>query len=37
MPKELTSLLEAESDRGAILILATYLEEILGCFVETFS
>lgn len=37
MPKELTSLLEAESDRGAILILATYLEEILGLIISGFS
>src|SRR6185503_16772110 len=30
LPKEITRLLEKESDRGAILILAAYLEEILG-------
>ncbi|MET1257428.1 hypothetical protein [Aliikangiella maris] len=30
-PKEITALFESESDRGAILIMAAYLEEILGC------
>lgn len=29
LPKEITQLLEKESDRGAILIIAAYLEEIL--------
>ena len=37
LPKELTSLLETESDRGAILILSTYLEEILGLIIITLS
>lgn len=36
MPKKLTSLLNNESDRGAILILAAYLEEILSFIVQGF-
>lgn len=32
-PKEITSLFESESDRGAVLILAAYLEEVLGCLI----
>jgi hypothetical protein len=34
MPKKITKLLESESDRGAILILSAYLEEILGLLVR---
>jgi hypothetical protein len=34
MPKRITKLVEDESDRGAILILAAYLEEILGLIVS---
>lgn len=33
VPERITVLLETESDRGAILILATYIEEILGILV----
>jgi hypothetical protein len=33
MPKQITKLVEAESDRGAILILAAYLEEILAAII----
>lgn len=33
IPERITALLEKESDRGAILILATYIEEILGILV----
>lgn len=32
--KKITALLEGESDRGAILILAAYLEEILGLIIR---
>lgn len=34
-PKEITELCESESDRGAILILAAYLEEILGLLIAS--
>jgi hypothetical protein len=34
MPKKVTALVDNESDRGAILILAAYLEEILGLIVN---
>ncbi|HBG28352.1 MAG: hypothetical protein A2Y10_08770 [Planctomycetes bacterium GWF2_41_51] len=34
MPKEITKLLKSESDRGCILILTAYLEEILGLIVR---
>lgn len=34
MPEKITALLKAESDRGAILILGAYLEEILGFIVR---
>jgi hypothetical protein len=34
MPKKITKLIEGESDRGTILILAAYLEEILGLIVN---
>jgi hypothetical protein len=34
MPKKITKLVESESDRGAILILSAYLEEILGLVVR---
>lgn len=30
MPTKITELIEGESDRGAILILSAYLEELLG-------
>ena len=32
-PKEITEIFESESDRGAVLILAAYLEEVLGCLI----
>ncbi|WP_159660560.1 hypothetical protein [Alcanivorax xiamenensis] len=35
-PKEITALFESESDRGAILIMAAYLEEILGCNIAAY-
>lgn len=35
-PKEITALFESESDRGAILIMAAYLEEILGCNIASY-
>lgn len=34
MPKQITKLLKSESDRGVILILASYLEELLGFIVR---
>ena len=34
MPKEITEILESESDRGVILILAAYLEELLGLIIK---
>lgn len=34
MPKEVTELLKQESDRGVILILVAYLEEILGLLLQ---
>ena len=34
-PKEITKIFEAESDRGAVLILAAYLEEVIGCLIAT--
>lgn len=33
LPEKITALLETESDRGAILIIATYIEEILGLLI----
>lgn len=35
LPKKLTVLLEKESDRGAILILGAYLDEILGMIIRS--
>ncbi len=35
MPAKLTTLLQKESDRGAILIVAAYLDEILGLIVQS--
>ena len=34
MPKKITTLVEKESDRGAILILAAYVEELLGLIIS---
>lgn len=34
MPAKITAILEKESDRGAILVLAAYLEEVLGLIVR---
>jgi len=34
MPKEITKILATESDRGIILILAAYLEELLGLIIK---
>ncbi|TGE26917.1 hypothetical protein [Hymenobacter metallicola] len=34
LPKKITELLEKESDRGVILILATYYEELLGLIIN---
>lgn len=35
MPKEITKLVKDESDRGGILILSAYLEEILGLLLQS--
>ena len=35
MPKKVTELIENESDRGTILILSAYLEEILGLLLQS--
>ena len=34
-PKEITKISESESDRGAVLILSAYLEELLGCLIAS--
>ena len=34
MPAKITAILENESDRGVILVLAAYLEEVLGLIVR---
>lgn len=34
-PAEITKIFKSESDRGAILILAAYIEEVLGCLIAT--
>lgn len=34
-PKEITKIFDSESDRGAVLILAAYLEEVLGCLIAS--